>query len=77
MKVRVVVPGDVLTRTRERLKWSVEEMADYLQVEPHVLAGLEKGHRDLSRWQWKAFDERLEKLCEEYPVVYDDEKDGA
>lgn len=48
--------------TRQKANVSLEAAADYLGLEPHVLSGLEKGHRTLSPAQAVELASRLSKL---------------
>lgn len=58
----VVVDGANLRETREKANVTLEATADYLGLEPHVLAGLEKGHRTLSPAQAVALMSKLSKM---------------
>ncbi len=54
--------GAALKAVRVRQGLSIEQAAEFLGLEPHVLAGVEKGYRSLSGAQLEAVGERLSAM---------------
>ena len=54
--------GPRLKSLRESRNLSLDQVADYLGLEPHVLSGVEKGYRKLTAAQAEALASRLSKL---------------
>ncbi len=54
--------GKTLKAVRERQGLTLEAAEEFVGLEPHVLAGVEKGYRSLSGAQLEAVGDRLEKL---------------
>lgn len=62
MSHRVPVDGKAFSAGRKARGLTVEQAAAYLGLEPHVLSGIEKGHRTLSAAQAVEVFDRLSKM---------------
>lgn len=67
MSARVTVDGAKFRAGREAKGLSLEQAAEYLGLEPHVLSGVEKGHRTFSAKQALSIYSALSKLTARPP----------
>lgn len=69
MSARITMDGQMFMRNREARGISIEDAAEKLGLEPHVLAGIEKGTRTLSPRQAGLLHGRLLRQAEAERVV--------
>lgn len=61
-RVKIELDGTRFRQARERLDLSVEDLAAKLDLEPHVVSAIEKGHRALTTRQASQLHQRIQVL---------------